>query len=157
MKLAAAGGLRGLQLAAATLLVEHALAAGAGGRHVAQAAQAAQSAAPPAGAVVTAADPLREAAEVLAALIDDYASDVVSRSRSVLARARLAERTDPDAADAWVQQEAARLTAIAATEVPEPFRDAFLNRNPVHRALRHWSARRVLQPRMPNRPLSPPS
>ncbi len=48
-----------------------------------------------------------------------------------------------------MQREAARLTALAASDVPEPFRDAFLNRNPVHRALLHGSARSVLQPRLP--------
>lgn len=153
MSLAAAGGLRGLQLAAATLLVEHALAAGATGGHAAPTAEAAGL---PAVASVARGEALTDAAGALATLIDDYQSDVVSRSRSVLARARLIERDDAARADACVQQEAARLTALAASEVPEPFRDAFLNRNPVHRALRHWSARLVLQPRLPSEAAPPP-
>jgi hypothetical protein len=146
MALAAAGGLRGLQLAAATLQVEHALAAGAAGDAV---PRTAGTTVPAIGARLVTDEAMDDAGRALGALIDEYQSDVVSRSRSVLARARLLEPLDPAAADASVQQEAARLTARALSDVPAPFRDAFLNRNPVHRALCHWSARRVLQPRMP--------
>lgn len=152
MALAAAGGLRGLQLAAATLLVEHALAAGLGGD---AGPRTAGTTVPAIGARLVADKAMDDAGRALGALIDEYQSDVVSRSRSVLARARLLEPLDPAAADASVQQEAARLTARALSDVPAPFRDAFLNRNPVHRALCHWSARRVLQPRVPNLPLPP--